>query len=84
MKFILFLGLATYSYFSLASNEDQCQSEDGFCTLNDEAAPKGANVDGSPLKVDAKLCVDRHPDNCKIFFKNGECEKNPGWMTVNW
>jgi len=44
--------------------------------------PKGANPDGKPADVKLGTCKDRHAQ-CKGFFKQGECEKNPGWMIVN-
>lgn len=43
--------------------------------------PKNANPEGKPREA-LKECVDRH-EECKQFFKQGECLKNPGWMIIN-
>lgn len=43
--------------------------------------PKNANPEGKPREA-VKECVDRH-EECKVFFKQGECLKNPGWMIIN-
>jgi prolyl 4-hydroxylase len=44
--------------------------------------PKGANVEGKPIEVSFDECKDRH-QQCVGWANNGECIKNPGWMTVN-
>jgi hypothetical protein len=69
---------------TIASSVDLCDTVDGVCLLNGEVVPKGANEFGEPVKVDGKVCVDRHFDSCGIFKSQGECEGNPGWMTINW
>lgn len=69
---------------TIASSVDVCELENGVCSINGEVVPKGANEFGEPLKVDVKACVDRHLDSCGRFKDQGECDKNPGWMTINW
>jgi prolyl 4-hydroxylase len=44
--------------------------------------PKGANAEGKPLEVKLGTCKDRH-EQCKVYLRQGECDKNPGWMIVN-
>eukprot|EP01036_Dinobryon_divergens_P028413 gene28414-37350_t len=44
--------------------------------------PKGANQEGRPREA-VKDCVDRYPKDCLGFVKNGECDRNPGWMIIN-
>lgn len=39
----------------------------------------GSEID---TKVDASACQDRSR-RCKIDARNGECDRNPGWMIVN-
>lgn len=43
--------------------------------------PKNANAEGKPREA-VKECMDRHPQ-CKAFYRQGECDRNPGWMIVN-
>jgi len=56
----------------------ECAVE-GSC--HQEVIPKGANVHGSPIAAPIE-CVDRY-DACRDFAAADECNKNPGWMTVN-
>lgn len=42
----------------------------------------GANQEGRPREA-VKDCVDRYPKDCLGFVKNGECDRNPGWMIIN-
>lgn len=75
---------ALFCSVSSETKSKTCDAGDGYCDANSEATPKGANIKGEPDKVDLKACADRHPDMCPEFLANGECEKNPGWMIVNW
>ena len=52
--------------------------------VESEIIPKGSNAGGIPTKVDTGVCVDRHPEECVLYVARGECNKNPGWMTINW
>lgn len=52
--------------------------------VESEIIPKGSNAGGIPTKVDTGVCVDRHPAECAMYVANGECNQNPGWMTINW
>lgn len=64
-----------------------CDSSTGVCPIEaqeeggKQSIPKGANAAGKPREA-SKDCVDRH-EECKQFYKNGECYKNPGWMIIN-
>ena len=76
----------------------QCDAATGACDGDDTAdgdaaatgvesaggtkVPKGANEKGEPAKVTAGECQDRY-DVCKDYVANGECNQNPGWMTIN-
>ncbi len=44
--------------------------------------PKGANNEGKPIEAKLGDCKDRH-EMCVTNSKNGECDRNPGWMIVN-
>lgn len=58
------------------------------CVVNDEGntvcskIPRGANREGKPEVVSLSDCKDRHAD-CQSNMQRGECQNNPGWMTVN-
>mmetsp|Transcript_444 Transcript_444/g.841 ORF Transcript_444/g.841 Transcript_444/m.841 type:complete len:345 (-) Transcript_444:119-1153(-) len=57
-------------------------SEDGICIAQDDVRiPKYANRDGRPAEA-IDDCFDKH-EQCPAFVKQGECEKNPGWMIIN-
>jgi hypothetical protein len=62
------------------AQEETC-SANGICTASTISVPKGANPEGKPRQAEKK-CVDRHKQ-CIGFQKNGECQKNPGWMIIN-
>ena len=66
------------------AGKGQCDAETGVCTAEADAKiiPKGANERGEPIKVKAGECFDRH-EVCSKYHSQGECEANPGWMTVN-
>jgi hypothetical protein len=49
--------------------------------VNTATLPKFANVEGKPREA-VKDCIDRHSE-CLGFERQGECEKNPGWMIIN-
>jgi len=76
--------------FLLSSNS--LKAEEGYCAADDEQcvnAPKakvkiakGANAQGKPPTVSFNECNDRS-EQCKGFARQGECDKNPGWMIVN-
>lgn len=83
MKFSTLSWFAISALFSTSYSE-KCDKENGFCEINDEVAPKGSNEKGEPRKVDMKECIDRHPTKCPDYHANGECERNPGWMIINW
>lgn len=61
-----------------------CDSATGVCAAEADTKiiPKGANAKGEPIKVNGGECIDRH-EVCPQYHKNGECDKNPGWMTIN-
>ena len=59
---------------------DVCPPGDKICEMNAKL-PAFANKDGRPRAAE-KECVDRH-DQCKGFHRQGECDRNPGWMIVN-
>lgn len=66
--------------------EDQvCANGDAFCEAAAVRAdiPKGANVEGAARVVYKGNCKDRHSDQCVNWARNGECDRNPGWMIVN-
>ena len=67
---------ATAAEVGVAANGDANDPD------HDPAAPKGANREGKPADVLVGSCDDRH-DRCVGFAAQGECTKNPGWMTIN-
>lgn len=66
--------------------EAECNESNNFCgkVAVDKKIKiaRGSNPEGKPPDVSLAECKDRHPE-CKAFKRNGECKKNPGWMTVN-
>lgn len=67
----------------LAEEPQVCHEGDEYCVATDEnAVPKGSNEMGLPPEADVGSCFDRS-DHCPGFAERGECELNPGWMTVN-
>ena len=82
MKFPVLAFTVICSTFSISKSKT-CDAGAGFCEINDETATRGANARGDPIKVDAKECSDRHLA-CAAYKEGGECERNPGWMIVNW
>jgi hypothetical protein len=71
------------------SNSDGHQNEERFSpptTTNVETnvkIAKGSNEGGKPPEAKLGNCKDRYPKECNLYAKEGECEKNPGWMIVN-
>eukprot|EP00607_Mallomonas_marina_P000415 CAMPEP_0182437728 /NCGR_PEP_ID=MMETSP1167-20130531/85244_1 /TAXON_ID=2988 /ORGANISM="Mallomonas Sp, Strain CCMP3275" /LENGTH=418 /DNA_ID=CAMNT_0024630751 /DNA_START=102 /DNA_END=1359 /DNA_ORIENTATION=+ len=84
-NFKLLILLASFCF----SNSTDAGS--GTCAVGDEVCkekallasilPKGANTEGKP-RAAVKACTDRH-EQCKAFARNGECQRNPGWMIIN-
>lgn len=72
--FSIFLAAVSYNFA-----EEVCDAQ-GTCS-NTGAIPKGANAEGKPREAQ-KECVDRYPD-CVEYHRNGECQRNPGWMIMN-
>ena len=80
------------------SSTKQCDATTGVCDGDEDSldastgaavepvvgpkVPKGANEKGEPVKVNTGECKDRH-EVCKDYVANGECNHNPGWMTIN-
>ena len=62
-----------------------CAIGDTFCEAAKIKAsvPKGANTRGIPRTVKKGDCIDRHPDKCIGWSKQGQCDTNPGWMIIN-
>ena len=62
----------------------ECGIDDEYCVPTDESLiPKGSREDGLPaFEAALEQCLDRH-EVCEEFRARGECEINPGWMTVN-
>lgn len=93
LSFFLFVLLITFlSLQNVKTQEnigtttnaiEQTCDANGICIDKAQAKlPKYANEEGKPPEANKDECNDRH-ENCKIFFDNGECTKNPGWMIVN-
>jgi len=61
-----------------------CSADDHVCIEKARLAsvtPRGANAEGKPREA-VKECKDRH-QQCVGFARQGECERNPGWMIIN-
>ena len=85
MKFLISTCALVFFYCPLVSGKAvECDNTDGHCLVNNEVVPKGSNAHGKPKEVDMAECNDRHADLCPQYKAQGECEKNPGWMIINW
>jgi len=87
MKFLFILFILLL--LNLNKCDDKICDENGVCEntvdteiVNGVKIPKGANSEGKPKEVSKDKCEDRTP-RCKQYSKQGECDKNPGWMAVN-
>ena len=81
------IGLSQSYTFGLwnTTTEQQCDASTGTCNVAPSAPiPKGANDKGTPIYKEVKKgeCFDRY-DHCNEYYTNGECERNPGWTTIN-
>jgi len=78
-------SIAPWSSSKSSSASRESIHTDEFAAAQEAAAaaflPKGANPDGKPREAE-KGCSDRH-EVCVQYARQGECTKNPGWMTVN-
>lgn len=69
------------------ANDGTCQN-DGAAKQPSSAAraaarvAKGSNERGAPPQASLRECRDRY-EVCKDYAAQGECTKNPGWMTVS-
>lgn len=75
----------TYSEESSVEGDDLLQTVEGEEIVDlgtSVVVPKGANTEGRPREA-VKDCVDRYPSDCAGFVRQGECERNPGWMIIN-
>ena len=84
MRTSLWFYAAISVFFSIANINSQECGVNGVCEVNEDLAPKGSNEKGEPKKVDMNECFDRHPVECPRYLERGECDKNPGWMIINW
>jgi hypothetical protein len=93
MKVRLHLLLAAFVIWLCSANEPgTCPANDGTCNDGDKQpssasratakVAKGSNAQGAPPQASLRDCKDRY-DVCKEYAGRGECEKNPGWMTVS-
>ena len=83
MRFFALTCALLFVHLSVISSEGKkCEEENGYCSINDEHVPKGSNVKGEPPKVDMLECKDRM--DCSAYVAHGECQRNPGWMIINW
>jgi hypothetical protein len=91
----IIINILGFSYFnykpSLLSKENTCGVDfdniNGICIPSakgktESAVPKSANAQGKPREAN-RDCQDRYPKECPIYVRNGECNKNPGWMIIN-
>ena len=83
----LSIGVAPSYTFGLlnTTTNQQCDATTGTCNVAPSAPiPKGANDKGTPIFKEVKKgeCFDRYP-HCNDYYVNGECERNPGWTTIN-
>jgi hypothetical protein len=76
---IAFNGKFSYHKTGIDGCDNGYEMYNGKCILVANI-PRGANPEGKPREATSD-CNDRH-NECKEFAKFGECEKNPGWMTI--
>ena len=70
----------------IPSSDDQIEDKFSPPTTkiqSDVKIAKGSNEGGKPPEAQLGNCKDRYPKECNLYAKEGECDKNPGWMIVN-
>ena len=75
---LAFVGKGLYAKDVTCANGHELYNGECILVAN---VPRGANSEGKPREATSD-CIDRHKE-CKEFANQGECRKNPGWMTIN-